>query len=87
MNDFIKENGGPIAIAVIALAIGTTYLEWRIDVHTTKAISNAGAVTPAQLALLQKDVETIGDAVEDNKIRHDRTDTKLDRIIDILLEE
>lgn len=80
----IKDNWFLIVAAAAAFA---AYVEWRVNDTVDVQVHSIDAVDTGTLALLQKDVETIAEGVEDNKERHEKVDNKLDKIIDILLAE
>ena len=84
MIEFIRENGGPLVIAGIALAIGATYLEWRIDEITEVKLAAAGIVSTDRIDAIEDDVK---DAKEQHKVDADRMDRKIERVVDVLLEE
>jgi hypothetical protein len=84
MIDFIKDNGGPLVIAGIALAIGATYLEWRIDEITEVKLSEAGIVSLDRIDAIEDEVE---DTQEQHKLDSDRMDRKIERVVDVLLED
>lgn len=87
MSDFIKNNGGILVVLGVVVAIGMGYLEWRIEVNTTEAINAAGAVTPDQLENALKDILKNAEDIDDLESTDDRFEGKIDRIVDILLEE
>ena len=87
MSNFVQDNGGMLAVLAVCFAIGAGYLEWRISVNTSDAIDAAGAVTPAQLQLVANTQSEIRQDIDDLKANDTRFDSKLDRIIDILLED
>ena len=84
MSNFIRDNGGPIAIAVIALAIGAAYLEWRIDEITEIKLAEAGIVSADR-------IDGIEDKVKDTREQHrrdsERMEDKIERVVDVLLED
>jgi hypothetical protein len=82
--DFIKDNGGPLVIAGIALAIGAAYLEWRIDEITEIKLSEAGIVSLDRIDAIEGEVE---DTQEQHKLDSDRMDRKIERVVDVLLED
>ena len=135
MNDFIKQNGGPLAIAATALLIGAAYLEWRIDEITEIKLSEAGIVSLDRIDAIEDDerggffdrlkgkseedeaagqeeemqsesgdesteqdmsgdsdlADAIEGEVEDTQEQHkldsDRMDRKIERVVDVLLED
>lgn len=78
--EWIRENGGPLVIAGIALAIGAAYLEWRIDAITTQKTGALEIVPTAKIEAMEGDIA-------DNKAYIRKTEDKVERIVDILLEE
>lgn len=84
MNDFIKENGGPLAIAATALLIGAAYLEWRIDEITEVKLGEAGIVSVDRIDAIEDEVE---DTQEQHRRDSDRLADKVERIVDVLLED
>lgn len=77
---FIKENGGPVAVAIIALGIGAAYLEWRIDTIASKKVGTVKTIPLAKIEAMESDIA-------DNKEYIRKTEDKVERIVDILLEE
>jgi hypothetical protein len=84
MNKFISENGGPLAIAATALIIGAAYLEWRIDEITEVKLAEAGIVSVDRIDAIENEVE---DTQEQHKLDSDRMDRKIERVVDVLLED
>lgn len=82
--NFIRENGGPLVIAGIALAIGAAYLEWRIDEITETKLAAAGIVSLDRIDAIENEVE---DTQEQHKLDSDRMDRKIERVVDVLLED
>jgi hypothetical protein len=82
--DFIRDNGGPLVIAGIALAIGAAYLEWRIDEITEMKLDAAGIVSVDRIDAIEDEVE---DTQEQHKLDSDRMDRKIERVVDVLLED
>lgn len=83
---FIKDNGGPIAVGAVALAIVGGYIELRLpsDAELDKRIEDrftaAGNVAPHRMDRAE---EKIGELEsEDVKL-----DGKIERIVQILLED
>ena len=87
MRKFIADNGGILAVLAVCFVIGAAYLEWRIQVNATAAINNAGSVTPAQLEAALKDIARNGEDIDSLEKVDERFESKIDRIVDILLEE
>lgn len=83
MSKFISENGGPIAIAIIALAIGAAYLEWRIDEITEVKLADAGIVSVDRIDYIEN---TLEDTREQHLRDSERMDDKIERVVDVLLD-
>ena len=77
---FIQENGGLLAVLAVALAVAAGYLEWRIDRAVTDALADAGIVPEEKITAMEGDIA-------ENKDYIRRTEDKVERIVDILLEE
>jgi hypothetical protein len=84
MISFIRDNGGPLVIAGIALAIGAAYLEWRIDEITEMKLAAAGIVSLDRIDAIEREVE---DTQEQHQIDADRIDRKIEKVVDVLLED
>ena len=84
MNKFISENGGPLAIAATALLIGAAYLEWRIDEITEVKLAEAGIVSVDRIDAIEGEVE---DTQEQHRRDSERMDDKIERVVDVLLED
>ena len=87
MRKFIADNGGILAVLAVCFVIGAAYLEWRIQVNATEAINSAGSVTPEQLEAALKDIARNGEDIDSLEKVDERFEGKIDRIVDILLEE
>ena len=78
---WIKEYWGQITVIVIILgALGSAWTEWRIMANVSAAFTEAGLVDPA-------DVKANTESIEDLEKSQDKLDNKIERIVDILLEE
>lgn len=78
--NFLKENGGLIAVLAACAVVGAAYLEWRIDVNQREQLAAAELASPA-------DVAANTESIEDLEKADERMDGKIERIVDILLEE
>lgn len=77
----IKDNWGQIlVIGAILLTVGAGYLEFRVSTIVATQLEAKGLVSPVKIAEMEKDIgsNTAGIA---------RHESKLDRIVDILLED
>lgn len=83
---FIKDNGGPVALAVLGAAVIAGYIELRLpsDAELKTLVDNkfveAGNVPPHRMAAAEKEITDLH--AEDVK-QYD----KIERIVQILLEE
>ena len=87
MRDFIKDNGGVITLLIIALAIGAAYLDWRINSLVTETVNTAGYITPEQIEVFKVNQEGLKEDIGDLKNTADKLDGKIERIVQILLED
>ena len=77
---FIQANGGLLAVLGVCFVIGAGYLEWRIDVNQREQLAQADLASPA-------DVAANTESIDDLEQADLRMDGKIERIVDILLEE
>jgi hypothetical protein len=82
--NWVKEQGGPLVVGAVFLGIVLGYIELRAPVMVGSEMDSRGLVSVETM-------ETALKAIEDQKVTHkedrDRMDGKIERIIDILLEE
>ena len=69
-----------MAVLAVGLAIVAGYAEWRIDRAVSDALASAGIVPEAKIEAMEGDIA-------DNKEYIRKTEDKVERIVDILLEE
>ena len=84
MSSWIRDNGGVLAIAVIAVAAVGGYFELRLAATLPKAVQ---AETDAIPVITEDRVRAIESDISDIKQTLVRQDEKTDKIIDILLEQ
>jgi len=81
---FVKDNGGAIAVAGVAVVILGAFADWRIGVKVDEMLAAQGFVTTDKVTEFQNDLA-------EQKVVHkedrDRLDGKIERIVDILLED
>ena len=77
---FIKDNGGPIVLGGVAIAIVVGYIELRAPLMVAKQLEAAGVVPKHQITAMEDDIEDLEE--EDKKL-----DNKIERIVGILLED
>ena len=87
MRDFIKDNGGVITLLIIALAIGAAYLDWRINSLVTETVNTAGYTTPEQIEVFKVNQMGLKEDIGELKETADKLDGKIERIVQILLED
>jgi hypothetical protein len=68
MSDFIKGNGGIIAVGVVVLAIVAGYVDIRIDAK----LAAKGLVEPHEIVEVKKDVTDNTDDIDDLEDRWNR---------------
>lgn len=82
--NFIKENGGPLVVGAVVIGFFVGYAELRLPAMVDEEMDSRGLISSGDFAALQDDLA-------DQKVVHkedrDRMDSKIERIIDILLEE
>jgi hypothetical protein len=76
-----------IAVLIVVLGIGAAYLEWRIDSLVTDAVNTAGYITPAQIEVFKVNQNSLRDDIGELKHTAEKLDTKIERIVQILLED
>lgn len=85
---WVKENGGPLVVGAACLGIVAGYIELRlpgvvgaeVKAQTDEKIEAIHSVSPDKIQSMEGDIA-------DNKDYIRRTEDKLERIVDILLEE
>jgi len=77
---FVKDNGGVLAVIAVIAAILAGYAEWRISVAVAAQFSAASLVSPASVAANTESIKDLEGADL-------RMDNKIERIVDILLED
>lgn len=87
MKDFIKDNGGILVLLGICFAIGAAYLEWRIESHVTSVVNTKGYITPAQIGVFKATQDALKEDVKKLESTDEKLDGKIERIVQILLED
>lgn len=80
MKNFISDNGGPLVIGVLFFGLVAGYIELRLPVTVDVQLSEAGLADPAK-------VEANTESIKDLEKADERMDNKIERIVDILLED
>jgi len=77
----IKEIAGAlVAIVIVVFGVGAALLEWRIGVAVTAQLAATGQVS-------QSSVDANTESIKDLEGADLRMDNKIERIVDILLED
>ena len=77
----IKEYWSQIMVAfVVCVALGTAFMEWRIQVNVSQAFTSANRVDPARVTANEK-------SIRDLEADASKLETKIDKIVDILISE
>jgi len=88
---FVKENGGVLAVAGVAVLILGGFNEWRISVAVTDAVQERFDALAEIDVVSPITIESMKGDIKDQKEIHTadalRMDSKIERIVDILLEE
>lgn len=87
MKEFIKDNGGVITLLIIALAVGAAYLDWRINSLVTETVNTAGYITPEQIEVFKINQMGLKEDIGELKETAEKLDGKIERIVQILLED
>lgn len=80
IKEFVSSNGGILAVLAVCFALGAGYLEWRIAVNVNQAFTDAGTIAPHRMDAAEEDIDKLESVDE-------KLDTKIERIVQILLEE
>ncbi len=65
MTNFIKDNGGLLAILGVMWVITLGFLEWRASVHATDALAAAGIVPQAKIIHMEDNIEDNEEDIKD----------------------
>ena len=81
---FVKDNGGMLAVMGVAVVLVGAFADWRIAVKVEEALAEKGFATHDKITEIESDLA-------EQKVVHredrDRIDSKVERIVDILLED
>jgi hypothetical protein len=81
---FVKDNGGMLAVLGVAIVVVGAFADWRISVKVEDALAAKGFATSDKITEIEEDLA-------EQKVVHkedrDRMDGKIERIVDILLED
>jgi hypothetical protein len=81
---FVKDNGGMLAVLGVAVVLVGAFADWRIAVKVEDALAAKGFATSDKITEIQQD---LAEQKMVHKEDRDRMDGKIERIVDILLEE
>ena len=88
---WIKENGGPLVIGAAVVAVILGYIEMRAPGMVDAEMDTRGLVSTQTLQNISDKLDAVDEKVDDLKQLHNRdqqqADDKIERIVDILLEE
>lgn len=89
--NWIKENGGPLVVGAVVLGMIFGYIELRAPRMVSAEMDTRGLVSDESFANLEDKVDAVAAQIGEQKETHnrdsDRMDSKIERIVDILLEE
>ena len=81
---FLQENGGMLAVLGVAVVVLGAFADWRIGVKVDEALAAQGFASSDKITQIEEELD-------DQKVVHkedrDRLDGKIERIVDILLED
>lgn len=77
----VKDNWVQIVAGVFVFSVlSGAYVEWRILQNVKSYLQEAGLVAPSRVKAVEEDIDDLEKA-------DDRMDSKIERIVDILLED
>lgn len=86
MSDAVKK--WLIGAGLTALvSLGMLYMHYQIRSQVEEQLADAGYPSSAMVALMQKDIEANEERIALNKENADKLDSKIERVVQILLEE
>jgi cell division protein FtsB len=85
--DFINANGGMLSVIAVAVGLLAAYGEWRISANIAAELEAQDTLSASDMKVYEARQEAIKEDVEELKDNDDRINGKLDRIVDILLED
>lgn len=81
--NWIKDN---LAVLGIVAAFCVGYVEYRVKENTEDALGTVAFVKPSELQALSREIDANAERIANNKEAGDKLDSKIERIVDILLE-
>lgn len=89
--NWVKENGGILVVLGVVVLLLGGYAEWRISVAVDAKFIEQGTVSPAKVDAIDTKIEAVkadvGVVRDQHNSDRDRMDGKIERIVDILLED
>lgn len=88
---FIRENGGPLVVGAVVMGVIIGYMELRAPGMVDAEMDSRGLVSNETLQNISDKLDSVDEKVDDLKDLHnrdsERQDNKIERIVDILLED
>lgn len=88
---WIKDNGGILTVGGVLIAAVLLFMEFRTPALIRQEMANQGLYTAAEATNLNTKLENVENLVSIQQQTHnddrDRMDSKIERVVDILLEE
>lgn len=81
---FVKDNGGMLAVLGVAIVMVGAFADWRIAVKVEDALAAKGFATSDKISEIESD---LAEQKQVHREDRDRIDSKVERIVDILLED
>lgn len=85
MKDWIKENGGPIVLTGIVLAVLAAFADWRIGVKIDDALSSQDIGTDAKIVDMDKNIASNKALSERNREEIDDNERRVEQAFEILM--
>jgi len=85
MKDTLLKALAGLAITA-AITLGGLFLHFQVKSQVETQLAAAGYPSSAQIELMQKDIDANEERIETLKVTSEKLDSKIERIVDILLE-
>ena len=89
--NWVKENGGVLVVGAVIFGLVLGYMELRAPKVVSAEMDQRGLVSDATLGEYRAELDAVKEAAEREREERiadrDRMDGKIERIVDILLEE
>ena len=87
-SQFIKEYWTQLLFALTFVLAGMAgYVEWRIASNVKDHLSEISLATPADIESVSQQISRNGEKIEELQKDTDKIDSKVERIVQILLED